>query len=114
MNELSLGQSEMYEPKTRCLILVSVVGVPIHASADVDLSNGLVAHFGFNGDASDESGHGFNGQLVGSPLFVSDELGHPESAIQFNGQNQYVSIPDSVFGPDIDAFTFYYRLEVDI
>jgi len=57
-------------------------------------SFGLVAHYPFNGNANDESGNGNNGTVNGSTL-TTDRFGNPNSALAFDGNNNYVFVPSS-------------------
>ena len=99
--------------KTKLIIILALALIPwCHVEAD-SLTNGLVLYYPFDGNVNDASGNGNNGTLVGNPVFVQNEQGQNNSALQFNGQGQYVSFPDSVFGPDISAFTFYARVSVN-
>jgi formylglycine-generating enzyme required for sulfatase activity len=58
------------------------------------LSIGLVAHYPFDGNASDESGF-YNDGIVKGAILVADEFGNPSSAYQFNGSNSSIEVPDS-------------------
>ena len=74
------------------LLLVSVVSfgqVPAYVP-----SNGLVGWWGFNGNANDESGNGNNGTVNGATL-TTDRFGNPNSAFDFNGQGDYISVNDN-------------------
>jgi hypothetical protein len=53
----------------------------------------LVAHYAFDGDATDSSGNGHDGTLVGGPTFVAGAKGQ---AVQFSG----------AVGPFVDLGTF--------
>ena len=64
-----------------CVVVFLFCGIT-HAG----LSDGLVAYYPFNGNANDESGHGYNGTINGAN-FVSGKI---DQAINFNG-NSYVS-----------------------
>jgi hypothetical protein len=70
-----------------------VAAVPGPTPADV--STGLIARYPFSGDASDASGNGNNGTLVGGMALTTDRSGAPNSAYQFNGLNSYISVPNS-------------------
>jgi hypothetical protein len=50
----------------------------------------LVAHYPFNGNANDESGHGNDGTVFGATL-TSDRFGNENSAYNFDG-NDYINI----------------------
>jgi hypothetical protein len=59
----------------------------------VDLQNGLIAYYPFNGNAKDESGNDHNGTTIGATL-TADRFGNPDQAYLFNGQNNAISITD--------------------
>lgn len=56
-------------------------------------SDGLIAHYTFSGNASDQSKYGNNGSVFNATL-TTDSLGMMNSAYYFNG-NSYVEIPDN-------------------
>jgi hypothetical protein len=62
--------------------------------AQVNLTNGLVAYYPFNGSANDVSGNGLNATVVGAAL-TTDSLGNPNSAYSFNGTSDYIYVPDN-------------------
>jgi hypothetical protein len=55
-------------------------------------SNGLVAYWPFNGNANDESGNGNHGTVNGASL-TSDRNGTSNSAYDFDGQNDKITVP---------------------
>ncbi len=57
----------------------------------VDLQQGLVAYYPFNGNANDESGKGNNGTVYEASL-VTDRNGKSKSAYSFDGYNDYIKI----------------------
>jgi len=71
------------------------------ASANADLSEGLVAYYPFNGNADDESGNVNHGTVQGA-ILTDDRLGNPESAYFFDGIDDSIIVPDS---PDFDMAT---------
>jgi hypothetical protein len=48
------------------------------------ISDGLIGHYEFTGDANDSSGNSNNGTIIGSPELVSDRFGTPNSAYHFS------------------------------
>jgi hypothetical protein len=60
----------------------------------VNLQNGLVAYYPFNGNARDESGNRHHGIVHGVRL-TTDRLGNPRSAYNFNGLNNYIEVEDN-------------------
>lgn len=62
--------------------------------AQVNLTQGLVASYPFNGNASDASGNGHDGQLVNGIGLTTDRFGKANSAYLFDGIDDYITIPD--------------------
>jgi Concanavalin A-like lectin/glucanases superfamily/Ig-like domain CHU_C associated/PKD domain/CHU_C Type IX secretion signal domain len=62
----------------------------------VDLTNGLVACYSFSGNANDGSGNNNNGTANG-PVLVDDRFGTAQSAYQFNGFSNFISVPSNAF-----------------
>ncbi len=65
-----------------------------------DLSDGLVVYSPFNGDATDGSGNGNDGIATGVVL-TSDRFDNINSAYLFDGNDDYIDIPDS---PTLDSY----------
>ena len=60
-------------------------------------TNGLVAYWGFTGNANDSSGNAHNGTVNGATL-TTDRFGNANSAYSFNGSSNYIAIPhDATF-----------------
>jgi hypothetical protein len=59
-----------------------------------DLTDGLVAYYPFNGDASDVSANGNNGIVHGANL-VADRFGTPNRAYSFSGAGDYIDCGNS-------------------
>jgi hypothetical protein len=62
---------------------------------DVNVQDGLVAYYRFIDNANDSSGNGNNGIVYG-PELRSDRLGHENSAYNFIGEGDSISIPNSI------------------
>jgi hypothetical protein len=79
-------------------ILVVVMAVVFGSAAFANLSDGLVAHYPFNGNANDESGSGHDGTVYGAVL-TTDPFGNPDSAYLFDGLDDHIEVPntDGVF-----------------
>jgi hypothetical protein len=65
------------------------------AVGQVNLNQGLVAYYPFNGNANDASGNGNNGQLQNGVQPGPDRFGNSNSAYVFDGINDYIRIPHS-------------------
>lgn len=59
----------------------------------IDLSEGLIAHYPFNGNANDESGNGHNG-IVNGPSLTIDRFGNANCAYNFDGMDDFIQIAD--------------------
>ena len=78
-----------------------------------DLNEALIAYYPFNGNANDESGNGHNGIPSGAAL-IFDRNGNYNSALQFDGKDDYVDCgDDSIFkmqdGGTIAAWIYPYE-----
>ncbi|HEY0108810.1 MAG TPA: LamG domain-containing protein [Fibrella sp.] len=69
--------------------------VSFTASAQVNLSNGLVAYYPFNGNFNDASGNGNNGTPMNGITFGNDPWSNANSAASFDGIDDYVNIAAS-------------------
>ncbi|HEY0676902.1 MAG TPA: LamG domain-containing protein [Chitinophagaceae bacterium] len=61
---------------------------------EINLNQGLVAYYPFNGNADDASGNGNNGVVYGA-TFTTDFLGRPGKAAGFDGINDYILVNDN-------------------
>ncbi len=57
-------------------------------------NQGLVAFYSFSGNADDESGNGFHGNVVGASM-SQDRFGDSNSAYHFDGNRDYIELPGS-------------------
>jgi hypothetical protein len=90
--------------KKLILSLLAAVGIIGSASASVltgDLTNGLVAYYGFKGNAIDAVG-GYNGTIIGDLISTSDRYGNTSSAYYFDnapdnwGHQSYIDLGSSI------------------
>lgn len=63
--------------------------------SQVNLTNGLVANYPFNGNTNDISGNNFNGVTANGPFLTSDRFGTPNSAYYFDGIDDFIRIADN-------------------
>jgi len=73
---------------------------------------GLVAYYPFNGNANDESGNGKDGNPVNSPTYVTDRFNNSNSALNLNGTNQYVSLPNSISILNDISISFWIKTSI--
>ncbi len=86
------------------LLPVLIACFSLQVSAQVNLQQGLVAYYPFNGNANDESGNGNNGVVYGATL-TEDRFGNANSAYYFNGSNTLIEVPHSASLCPPDAVT---------
>ena len=89
--------------KTNCLtrkkfvfsFLLSLIFLSTHLPclSQVNLTQGLIAYYPFNGNANDASSNGNNGSPQNGVQITSDRFGNANSAYQFDGINDYITIP---------------------
>lgn len=80
------------------------------ASGQVNLSQGLVAYYPFNGNANDASGYGNNGNVQGATL-TADRFNTANSAYYFDGVDDFIQVANSASLNQSQALTvtaFFY------
>ncbi|MEO6833317.1 MAG: LamG-like jellyroll fold domain-containing protein, partial [Chitinophagaceae bacterium] len=88
--------------------------MPFYLNAQVNLSNGLVAYYPFNGTFNDASGNGNNGTGMGGVTFGTDQWGNPNNAASFNGIDSWVSIPPAASITPGHNLTATFRFKTNI
>jgi hypothetical protein len=83
-------------------IALGLVGM-LSGNAYADLSDGLVADYPFNGNANDESGHGYNGTVIGA-VPCEDRNGDANRAYCFDGADDYINIGQQPNFPSWDTY----------
>lgn len=78
------------------------------SNAQINLSNGLVACYPFKGNASDHSGNGYNGIVIGATL-TSDRFGNSNSAYLFNGSSDYIEVNNNVISSKEFSISFWAK-----
>ncbi|MFC1895511.1 LamG-like jellyroll fold domain-containing protein, partial [Thermodesulfobacteriota bacterium] len=58
------------------------------------IDDSLLAHYPFNGNFDDATGNGHQGIPFGDPSFIEDRFSCPESAVDFDGTNDFIEIQD--------------------
>jgi len=76
------------------LALIFTFVLPAKLYSQVNLNQGLIAYYQFNGDATDASGNGNNASFNNATL-TTDRFGNANSAYYFNGIDNYIQIPNS-------------------
>ena len=76
-------------------VLVLSFGLCFNAHSQAILTNGLVAYYPFDGNATDSSGHG-NDATVVSATPGPDRVGNLDAAYYFDGATSHISLPQSL------------------
>jgi len=69
-----------------------------------------IAFFPFNGNADDESGNGYHGQVFG-PKLAKDRFGNSESAYSFDGIDDYIAIAPSSLVDDKTSMSLSFWIQ---
>ncbi|MCR9182479.1 MAG: T9SS type A sorting domain-containing protein [Flavobacteriaceae bacterium] len=74
------------------------------------IQDNLLLHYPFNGNTQDMSGNEYHAQEIGV-TYVDDRHGNQESAIYFNGINNYINLPNvPELKPDLPVtFSFWVK-----
>jgi hypothetical protein len=83
-------------------------GIVSPAVCQVDLQGGLVACYAFSGNANDGTGHNHHGTVTGAAL-TTDRFGAANSAYQFDGVSDYISIPAAPFVNSNYSYSLWAR-----
>jgi hypothetical protein len=79
----------VYRKRISHVVAGLVLSTLLMATAQADISAGLVGYWPLDGDAVDASGHGFDG-TVGKVTPAPDRLGYADSAMSFTGATDSV------------------------
>lgn len=77
----------------------------------INLSNGLIAYYPFNGNANDASGNGHHGTIVGTVQSATDRNGQANSSYSFDGSTGYINAGNFITG--LTSFTFSFWVNID-
>ena len=76
------------------LALVLAFVFPTNSYSQVNLTQGLIAYYPFNGNANDESGNGLNGIPQNGVQLTTDKFGNANNAYYFDGVDDYIEVLD--------------------
>lgn len=63
-------------------------------NAQVNLNQGLAAYYPFNGNVKDSTVNGNDGTIMGAPSLTSNRWNQPNTCYRFNGNGDYIRVPD--------------------
>lgn len=91
--------------KNTLFILMTALLISMSAKSQINLDQGLIAHYPFCGNAIDESNNGNDGNVFGATL-VDDRFGNPSGAYSFNGIDDYIDCGNnSILNSDFTGLT---------
>ena len=82
-------------------VFLLMIGLAVGTAIAADIISGLVGYWPLDGDATDKSGNGNDGKLVGNPAWMAGRVG---KAIELNGVDQHVDVPDFKLVTDTATF----------
>ena len=96
---------------TSALSLIAIVFLQLHGetqAATVNLTEGLVAQYLFNGNANDSSGNGKHG-VLNNVTATTDRFGNTGAAYSFSGNYSFVTAPTlvPVIGADATMLAWF-------
>ncbi len=91
--------------------LLGRISIPVSSLASLTVvreaagpREGLAAFYPFDGDATDRSGHHWDGVPHG-PVLTADRHGLPDHAYLFHGKDDRIELPNGIINPSIRAFS---------
>lgn len=63
--------------------------------SQVNLTNGLVSNYTFDGNTNDVSGNNYHGVAANGPILTTDRFGNANSAYYFDGIDDFIRIADN-------------------
>jgi hypothetical protein len=82
----------MQTTKSLFVILIITMAGAARLQAQVPFTNSLVAYYPLNGNASDATGHGNNGTIIGGVVPATDRFGITSNAFHFGGSGSDAAI----------------------
>jgi hypothetical protein len=90
--------------------LIPDPNVTYPAAAADWLTDGLLAHYPFDGNATDQSGNGNDGTVNGATL-VEDRFGNVDSAYSFDGMNDYIRYQGQMITANPFTWSVWFNLK---
>jgi len=88
-----LNESPQYFFRVSATNSAGTSGYSSTANSWSTIATGLQGWWMFNGNATDSSGSGMNGTLQNAPTLTTGQNGATNSAYNFNGVNQHITLP---------------------
>lgn len=75
----------------------------------INLNNGLLSWYPFDGNAEDKSGNGNHASRIGTSL-TSDRNGKINSAYRFEGNNDVIYVPNTTLAPQDFTISLWFKI----
>ncbi len=112
-NTTVTGVNTNISPKTSTALMTDANLEP-NFICQINLDDGLVAYYPFNGNADDESGNGNHGTVFGATL-TTDRFEYADRAYSFDGTNDYISVQDipelSGGSPLVKSVSLWFKVD---
>jgi hypothetical protein len=93
------------------ILILSIIISPVFSQ--INLANGLIGYYPFSNNPNDASGNNYNGILRNGTTFTTDRQGNANSAAYFDGDDDYIEIPNNgAFSPR-KAFSFVLQFKTE-
>ena len=99
------GTLDDYYFYDRALTQEEITGIFNDNCTTADITTGLVASYPFTGNADDVSGNNLDGTVTGATL-TTDRFGNVNSAYNFNGTSDYITVADNNLLDFTNQFSF--------
>ncbi len=76
---------------------------------DISAVGDIIAHYMLDGNALDSSGNGNNGTLYGNPVITEDRYGNPNSALHFDGIDDFMLAEIGDYDPIAISLWFAHK-----
>lgn len=98
----------------KTILIISILLCAIISKAQINLDSSLVLYYPFNGNANDSSVNHINGTLMNGPTYTTDHLDNPNSALLFDGIDDYVLSDSSlILDSLVEPFTITAWIRID-
>lgn len=94
-------------------LLFALALISTSSIAQVNLNQGLIAYYPFNGNANDATGNGFNGVVNNGVQLTTDRFGNANSAYLFDGYDDQIIVTDNGgLSPASLSIVCYFNAEI--
>ena len=94
------------------ILLLFIITARQISFSQVNLTNGLVAYYPFNGNTNDASGNNLHATIMGGAISTADRFGNNNNAWAFDGIDDYLRVADNgAFSTSSMSIAFWFKTE---